>query len=120
MPPPRSFSGSLAKKEESTTTRPLPLVMPKSLWATENDSQPLNKCHGKVFEVQVSSAGATRQHNHNRAAAKKLHEKLAGTDFGHLWCHMGVEAVDEHSPPIIMTWGVPSNEMSPREGHIVA
>ena len=70
--------------------------------ATENGSPPLNKCHGKVFEVQVSSAGATRQHNHNRAAAKKLHEKLAGADFGQPWCRMGVEAVDEHSAPITM------------------
>ena len=98
----REESVSTLRGLESPTTRPLPLVMPKSLCATENCYQPLNKCHGKVFEVQVSSAGATRQHNHNRAAAKKLHEKLAGADFGQLWCRMGVEAVDEHSSPITM------------------
>jgi hypothetical protein len=99
-PPP--FSSSPAKKEESTTTWILPLVMPKSLWAAKNSSQTLNKCHGKVFEVQVSASGATRQHNNNRAAAKKLHEKLAGADFGQPWCRTVSEAIDEHSQPISM------------------
>lgn len=73
-----------------------------------------------VFEVQVSSAGAVRQHNNNRAAAKKLHEKMAGADFGQPWCRAVMEAIDAHSQPMSMLWGVLSNEISLREARLVA